>query len=119
MSVTIKVDGLDKVLGSIKKFTEEVKDNIKKAVEESSINVAGKAKQKVPIDTGNLKRAITHKMLDEGYTGEIGTYDVHYAPHVEYGTSRTPAKPYLHPSLEEELPNFYQSIENVIKEASR
>jgi len=117
MGITIEFEGVGDVVSSIKKFTRQVEENIKKALEESSVNIEGKARQKAPVLTGNLKRAITHKMVDDGFTGEIGTYDVEYAPHVEYGTSKTPARPYLRPSLEEELPNLKTLLERAINEA--
>lgn len=119
MPVTVRVEGLNRAISNINDFIQNVKDNVKNAVEESAINIEGKSKQKVPVLTGNLKRAITHNILDDGLTGEVGTYDVHYAPYVEYGTSRTPARSYLHPSLEEETPNFKNLIERAIENASR
>ncbi len=57
--------------------------------------------------TGNLRDSITHQRLDEN-TELIGT-NVFYAPYVELGTSRSRAKPYLRPAIENHR-SEYQAI---------
>ena len=55
-------------------------------------------KLRVPVDTGNLKGSIT--MEQENLVVAVGT-NVEYAPHVEFGTEKMDAQPYLKPALEE------------------
>ena len=48
--------------------------------------IEGRAKERCPVKTGNLRRNISHQV--EGDTVTIGTFGVDYADYVEYGTSR-------------------------------
>jgi HK97 gp10 family phage protein len=55
----------------------------------------------VPVDTGALRDSI--ELLVEGIatvaTAWVGTR-IRYGGYVEYGTSNTPAQPYLRPALD-------------------
>lgn len=62
--------------------------------------VEGRAKDKVPVLTSNLRRSITHKFDGDWRWALVGT-NVEYAPHVEFGTVHQEAQPYLVPALEE------------------
>lgn len=64
------------------------------------IRVESAAIRACPVDTGRLRSSITHDVgQDErGLVGRVGS-DVVYAPYVEFGTSRTPAQPFLRPAL--------------------
>lgn len=117
MGFKVDVTGIDETIEGLKKYFKSVEDNIKDVVKESAVNIESKSKMKAPVDTGNLRRGITHQVLDNGLDAEIGTYDIEYAPYIEYGTSKNPAKPYLRPSLEEELPNFQKLLERAVKKA--
>lgn len=59
------------------------------------------AKARAPVDTGNLRRSITHEVEKEGigWVGRYGT-NVRYAIFQEVGTIRHPAQPFLRPALE-------------------
>lgn len=57
--------------------------DINPAIERACILVENEAKKNCPVDTGELRRSITHEM---GHNeGQVGT-NLHYAPYVEYGT---------------------------------
>ena len=58
--------------------------------------VEGKAKELCPVRTGRLRASINSRV--SGKDVMVGT-NVIYAPHVEFGTSRQRAKPYLRPAL--------------------
>lgn len=66
-----------------------------------TVRVERRAKQLAPVDTGRLRSSVTHEMAEEGgdLVGRVGT-DVDYAPHVELGTSRARAQPFLRPALD-------------------
>jgi len=65
------------------------------------------AKQLCPVDTGNLRNSITHQQYNSS-TEIIGTA-VEYAPHVELGTCKMNARPYLRPAVENHMEQ-YRSI---------
>lgn len=65
-----------------------------------------------PRDTGALAGTIA--MVDQGEKGfevRVGSEDVYYAPFVEFGTSRMPAKPFIRPALDEFETKLPQDIE--------
>lgn len=53
------------------------------ALNKCCIQVENTAKEKCPVDSGQLRNSIKHKV--ESGVGEVGT-NVSYAPYVEYGT---------------------------------
>ena len=63
--------------------------------------VVDDARRLVPVDTGALRGTIRSTV--DADTGTIvvsaGDATVDYAAHVEYGTSRGPAQPYLRPAV--------------------
>lgn len=56
--------------------------------------VEGEAKNRCPVDTGNLRNSITHEVDESEISVKIGT-NVEYAPYVELGTVKMNAQPYL------------------------
>lgn len=54
-----------------------------KFLEKACLLVENSAKEKAPVNTGNLRNSMTHDV--SGNTGVIGT-NVEYAPYVEFGT---------------------------------
>jgi len=60
------------------------------------------AKRFAPVDTGNLRRSITHELGQRGLDRyvRIGT-NVNYAAFQELGTRYHAAQPYLRPAIEE------------------
>lgn len=72
------------------------------AVLRLAIDVQNRARELAPVDTGRLRSSINHKPGRDGsgYYVDVGS-NVEYAPHIEFGTSRAPAQPYLRPALAE------------------
>lgn len=70
------------------------------------------AKILVPVDTGTLKSSI---MVDE-VTPMQAVIAPHtdYAEHVEFGTSRMAAQPYMRPALDEHESEIVQAVETTV-----
>jgi HK97 gp10 family phage protein len=66
------------------------------------LRVQSKARSYCPVDTGRLRSSIVMRKGRDGrgFFVEIGT-NVHYAPHVEFGTSKMRARPFLLPAVAE------------------
>lgn len=79
-----------------------------KSLAEAGKLIETRAKLLCPVDTGNLRKSITSDV--KGITAEIGT-NVHYAPHVEFGTRRSKAKPYLRQAGD----NSRTDVENIFR----
>lgn len=75
------------------------------------------AKAKAPVLTSNLRRSIHTEVSSSGERAEarIGT-NVEYGPHVEFGTSRQPAQPYLRPAYDENKGKAIDEVADVLKE---
>ncbi len=71
-----------------------------KFVAKRTIQVNRGAKRLAPVDTGRLRSSITFEIGQSGtfIVGRVGT-NVHYAPHLEYGTVKMRARPFLRPAL--------------------
>lgn len=77
------IDGIDSAIGV--------------ALEKIGLLAENYAAEKCPVDTGNLRGSIAYEVDAGGNAVYIGT-NVEYAPHVELGTSRQKAQPFLRPA---------------------
>lgn len=64
------------------------------------------------VDTGNLRDSISHDTDDT--TAYVGT-NVEYAPYVEMGTVKMPARPFLRNAVENHKEEYKAIIENGLK----
>lgn len=75
----------------------EMHPRVEEAIDRGTEIIAGSARDKVPVDEGDLRDAIH---TDEGYV-IAGDEDAFYGHMVEHGTSHTSPRPFLIPALEE------------------
>lgn len=78
-TIRIEVDNTDAVIRASK-------DQIRRALEECGLTAERHAKEKCPVDTGNLRNSITHQM--DGDNKVLIGSAVKYAPYVELGTGK-------------------------------
>ena len=71
------------VQSNLKEFQKELPNLFEKALQKACLIVENSAKQNCPVDDGQLRQSISHKVNKT--TGEIGS-SVQYAPYVEIGT---------------------------------
>ena len=71
------------VQNNLKEFQKELPNLFEKALQKACLIVENSAKQNCPVDDGQLRQSISHKVNKT--TGEIGS-SVQYAPYVEIGT---------------------------------
>ena len=83
-----------------------------RAIEKIGLTAEGYAKKGCPVDTGNLRNSITHETDDDA--AYIGT-NVEYAPHVELGTIKQKAQPYLRPAATEHQNTYNAIIKSELK----
>lgn len=98
----ISIEGQKDLIKNLQKITKSATNNIEQALVDGGLIVERDAKFKVPVDTGRLRQSISHKTINFGSKNPavvVGT-NSEYAKHIEYGTSRQPAKPYLLPAFE-------------------
>lgn len=93
MTGETRVIGLPQLLSRFAKAALLGEVAAKAAGDELARDVADEARRIVPVDTGRLRDSIT----TDG--GRVFT-DAPYAIHVEYGTSDTPAEPFMRPAAD-------------------
>ena len=103
-----------KITSNIPEILTATKEAIQKAYEAVGLQGEGYAKMLCPVDTGNLRNSITHFTADDG--AYIGT-NVEYAPYVEFGTSKTPAQPFLEPAATEHSDEYVEIFREFLKDA--
>ena len=79
----VSVDGSEVIIQLDNISSNILPDAIRKALEQSCLIVEGDAKTKCPVDSGQLRQSINHKVEDNA--GWVST-NVEYAPYVEIGT---------------------------------
>lgn len=97
----------------IKDYSKDIKAAYEQA-RERSLEIIGLtaekyAKEITPVDTGRLRNSITHEV--DGGEVYIGS-NVEYAPHVEYGTIKQKAQPFLVPAATDHASTYKQIIES-------
>ncbi len=136
-----KVRGLSGILRNMNTYSKQLRSDLTLEVFKATTNIEGKAKSRVPVDTGKLKQSIYHKMNYSKAVGEVGATE-DYAPYIEFGTggnvvvpngfsdlasqfkgkgkrkiNRSP-KPFLIPAFLEETQNLKEETKRVVKKYS-
>lgn len=86
---------------ALRELFESPSGEVAKDLQRRALQVDRAAKRLCPVDTGRLRSSITNELgADaEGLLATVGT-NVEYAPHIELGTSKMAAQPFLLPALE-------------------
>lgn len=120
------------------KILDEFHAAVLRALERCGSQAEGYAKDLAPVDTGNLRNSISHKVDEEEPATYIGT-NVEYAPYVELGTGMyttggrpdpwvyqddngnwhwtrgNPAQPFLKPAVADHGRTYRNIIEDEMK----
>lgn len=70
-----------------KQFEQAFQEVCLRALKKCGLTAEGYAKKLAPVDTGNLRNSITHKVNEDGNEVQIGT-NAEYAQYVELGTGQ-------------------------------
>ena len=97
------------------KVIQSVENAKRGGLEAASLIVEADATLRAPVDTGNLRSSITHKVVSDE-EARVGT-NVDYAPWVEGGTSKMAAQPFLRPALDENENRVKKMIADVVGRA--
>ncbi|CAM3775823.1 HK97-gp10 family putative phage morphogenesis protein [Alkalicoccus chagannorensis] len=104
---SMDISGLDAVVAKLEALEGGVDDAVATALETASLEVESVAKSMAPVETGTLRRSITHEV--SGGDARVGpSEEVPYAARIEFGFTgadalgrnfSTSAQPYLRPAL--------------------
>lgn len=81
---------------------EALKQAEERTLEAIGVFVVGEAVVRTPVDTGNLRGSINHRVDADGKSVAIGT-NVEYAVFQELGTRRMQVQPFLTPAVEDNV----------------
>lgn len=104
---------MDRLISYKKHVINAITEAEKTALEAIGLFVEGEAKLRVPVDTGNLRGSLDHKVDEEKKAVHIGT-NVEYASYVEKGTRYQEAQPYLTPAVEENIDKIKKITEQYL-----
>lgn len=118
--MTELIKGMDRLL---RQFDEiENLDWVKAEVEGLQL-IADEAKSIVPVDTGALQETIRVEVEGETVNLMAGDDNVDYSLHVEFGTVKMAAQPYMRPAIdtreEQAIQVMANNLERQIKEIAR
>lgn len=124
MSVEIK--GLKEIIDKLNTLPPKLENKVvRSAVRKGTNKLRDSARDKVAVDTGNLKKSIVTMGYRE--SGKIAfkvavirrkaksAKSPYYAHFVEFGTSKMPAQPYMRPALDESEEEVLQTTVDYIK----
>lgn len=110
ISVDIAPGDLQRALDNINVFRFGLRREIGQVSDTFGLLIESTAKELCPVDTGRLRSSIHYER--SGLGGFVST-NLTYAPHVELGTVRTRAQPFLFPATE----RWRQAYINACKQA--
>lgn len=104
-SISATVEGSDRLAAQLQDASTEMFRAVQRAIKESADAIADDTKQRVHVDTGNLRHSVSVR-VDMGPVtkAEIGwrDRDDRYALWQEFGTRAMPARPALGPAANAE-----------------
>lgn len=109
MKIKIEKDNTDE----IKHITREAVITGLMAV---GIQACNYAELLCPVNTGRLRASIIYGVDESEMCAEIGT-NVEYASYVEYGTSKTPAQPFIKPAVNNHAAEYKAIFQDYLKNA--
>lgn len=114
----IRARGIRAAQDRLNRIADRLAGATEDAIFDFADEVVDHMKGVVPVDTGRLRDSISKKK--EGDSVTVGPRGVEYAEYVENGTSRSPAQPYVAPTIQWVRQNgpsrIARRIEGVIEE---
>jgi len=90
------------------------------AIEEIGQTVEEKAKEEVPVKTGALQRSIKHDNdMQITYKETEVSANTDYAIHVEYGTRRQQANPFMRRTLFGSIESIISIVSDAVRRATK
>lgn len=112
MKPTYVVLGIEQTKAALRTFSKTAQKMIADAVQKHALSCQSRAKDRTPVATGRLRASLQMQFDRDRTTATVGT-NVHYAPHVEFGTRKMKARPYLIPAFEQTKPEFQNELKKI------
>lgn len=122
--IRIKVSGQRSLTQKLQRLKKEQREAAAQAVEEILRDVASEVRRTLRQGpsprsrTGRLADSIFVHLNPDRLGGVVGT-DLPYGRHLEFGTRKMAARPWLHPTFERLKPRIRGRIAQAVKDANR
>lgn len=107
---------IDSFIKVIERQPKEFKKEAKKIILNTAVEMNRDMSERVPVDTGYLRRTIGHELNDNGMSCKVGA-NIHgkaeYASYVEYGTRYQRSQPYFNPAFDKAEKEFKQKVKGL------
>lgn len=119
MARIVKVRKLKDLKKTISRLQSRIEDAADTAAEKTAWDLSETARSYAPVDSGELRDSIEVEELDEGHYAVGPRDDIEYAPFVEWGTSTTPAQPYMQPAALDHQGDLRRNVTKEVRKAIR
>lgn len=111
-------EGFNELAADLTKASVSAAQKALLAVQKTAKEIESGAKQRAPVDTGNLRNSITTSLSDgagAGASEATVSAGAFYSPFVELGTSRMAPQPFFGPAVDEATPGFEQAMAELLE----
>jgi HK97 gp10 family phage protein len=94
------MEGVDVLVSKLAALEKAMDTGAKRGVAEQADRAATDAESMVPVDSGALAGTIRTEQSEMSASVVAGDDSIDYPGYVEFGTSRTPAQPFMRPAAD-------------------
>ncbi len=98
------------------RFAIDAERAAERALLQTATDIVVLTKQITPVDTGALQKSYGAEPVSSNHV-LVGS-DLEYAPHVEFGTTHSPAQPHLTPAFEQNVETFKARLAEEVRKAT-
>jgi len=115
-----ELSGIKRLNVDFDRLSKVAKEKVRVAIQTAGTDVQKDAKAKVPRDTSRLHNSIRNYAEDGGFTAIVdteagGNQPVEYGPHVEFGTYKMSAQPFMMPAFEKNTKKLMKELDKMLK----
>jgi HK97 gp10 family phage protein len=104
------------LVSRIPEIVASLPDEVKGALGQGAEAIAEGARERVPVESGDLRDAIHTEEVENGWSVVAGDEQVYYGHLVEHGTAHTAARPFLTPAAESAWSDVLQIVEDALED---
>lgn len=116
--IRAKVMGQKSLAARLKRLRAAQRAKLKTAVAESLADVRDRARANIRSGTGALAESVEARPDADGLGGSVGTALPH-GRHLEFGTRRMAARPWLQPAFDAAKPKIRKRLRAAVRAANR
>lgn len=115
VNIQISKSELSNFSRKIDRAQNHIQNKVREEIQYAALETETEAKQRVPVDTSNLKTNIKSDFKNiRSFVARVFT-NVEYAKFIELGTFRMPAQPYLHPAFQQAKRKLLYNLKKLFK----